>query len=204
MSIISIATATSIEKAITATAIKFSPSMRPPGNFPGPQFWQYVANTDSWVKQANPSGTYTGDTNANMADGDTVTISDGAASVIYEYDKSANGVTGGHIAWAAGTTAASVAANLATAIRANQAYITVVDNLDGTLTLSAISKSITMTKSSASALAVSDGPVASAGAGSVFVPAKSYLTLDSALGADLSAVRDTADGKASLAQARLY
>lgn len=84
----------------------------------------------------NATATITCVSNANMADTDFVTISDGFRSVIYEYDKSANGVTAGRVSWAAGaSTAADVAATLRTAILANQPAISVVDNLDGTLSL---------------------------------------------------------------------
>jgi len=95
-----------------------------PGTFGGP-----VAAT----------GLITCATNANMDDNDTVTIGDGLTPAkIYEYDKSADGVTGGSVNWAvaggAGT-AADVAATLKTAIEANQPALTVTDNLDGTLTI---------------------------------------------------------------------
>jgi hypothetical protein len=75
-------------------------------------------------------------TNANMADTDFFTLNDGFRFVVYEYDKSANGVTAGRVQWVAGAgTAAQSAATLKTAIEANQPAFTVVDNLDGTLTL---------------------------------------------------------------------
>jgi hypothetical protein len=86
---------------------------------------------------AKAAGLITCVTNANMADGDYITIGDGiGVPVLYEYDKSANGVTGGRTSWAAGAgSAATVAATLKTAIEATQKSITVVDNADGTLTL---------------------------------------------------------------------
>ncbi len=95
--------------------------------FPGSGFTAAVAAT----------GLITCATNANMADTDFITIGDGMnPAVLYEYDKSANGVTAGRVNWAAGaTSAADVAATLKTAIDANQPGITVTDNLDGTLTL---------------------------------------------------------------------
>ncbi len=86
------------------------------------------------------TGTITCVANGSMADSDYMTITDPfygtGAGVLYEYDKAANGVTGGRVSWAAGTTAASIAATLKTAIEANQPQFTVTDNLDGTLTLS--------------------------------------------------------------------
>ncbi len=104
------------------------------------------------------SGTVTADTNANMADGNVVVLSDGIRIVTYEYDKSANGVTAGNTSWTAGTTAATVATNLKTAINATQPAFTVADNLAGVLTITnnwpGAGGNVTMTKTSASALAV--------------------------------------------------
>lgn len=83
------------------------------------------------------SGTITCVTNANMADTDYITIGDGlTAAKLYEYDKSANGVTATRVSWTAGaSTAADVAATLKTAINANQPSLLVTDNLDGTLSI---------------------------------------------------------------------
>jgi hypothetical protein len=82
------------------------------------------------------TGTITCETNANMTDGDYVTISDGFTAVLYEYDKSANGVTAGRVNWAAGSgTAESVALTLKTAIEANQPLFTVTTNGAGVVTL---------------------------------------------------------------------
>lgn len=105
------------------------------------------------------AGSITVDTNANMADGDTVTLDDGFRKVTYEYDKTANGVAAGNVNWAAGAgTAAQSAATLKTAINANQTAFTVTDNLNGTLTIThkwpGVGGNVTWTKSSASALAV--------------------------------------------------
>jgi phage tail sheath gpL-like len=69
-----------------------------------------------------------------------ITIDDGVqAPVLYEYDKSGNGVTAGRVAVTVGgaSTAAQVAARFALAIVANQGdYLNVVDNADGSLALS--------------------------------------------------------------------
>lgn len=102
-------------------------------------------------------GTVTCDTNANQADTDTVTLSDGVVSRIYEYDKAANGVTAGRVSWAAGTTAATVCANLRTAILGATSAFTVVDN-SGSITITnnwpGAAGNVASAKSSASALAV--------------------------------------------------
>lgn len=76
-------------------------------------------------------------TNANMADSDYITIGDGVnPALLFEYDKSANGVTSGRVSVTAGAgTAAQTAAAFATAITANMPALTVTDNLDGTLTI---------------------------------------------------------------------
>jgi hypothetical protein len=114
---------------------------------------QAVFHVESSV-QANTraSGTITCDTNANGADGNTVTIGDGIqAAKVYEYDKSANGVTAGNISWAAGTTAASNATALAALIATNQPSLSVVDNLAGVLTIThkiaGVHGNVTITKS---------------------------------------------------------
>lgn len=119
--------------------------------FPGADFTAAAAS----------AGGVTCDTNANMADHDLVTVGDGLTPAkTYEYDKAADGVpsVAGRIIWTAGTTAATVAANLRTAILANQPGLNVVDNADGTLTIThkwpGAGGNVAMTKSSASALAV--------------------------------------------------
>ncbi len=85
---------------------------------------------------ASASCLITVDTNANMADGNVVTVDDGFRKVTYEYDKSANGVTAGNVNWGVGGgTAAQSAATLKTAINLAQTGITVTDNTNGTLTL---------------------------------------------------------------------
>lgn len=109
--------------------------------------------------QAGATCTITVDTKANMADADTVTIDDGVRKVVYEYDKAADGVTAGNVSWAAGAgTAAQAAATLKTAINATQTSITVVDNADGTLSLthnmSGVGNPAGNAKSSSSALAI--------------------------------------------------
>lgn len=111
-------------------------------NFPGSGFTAAVA----------ASGTITCDTNANGADGNTVTIGDGISpAVVYEYDKSANGVAGTNVSWAAGTTAASNATALRLLILAQQPSLSVADNLAGVLTIThrwpGTGGNITITKS---------------------------------------------------------
>lgn len=105
------------------------------------------------------SGTITADTNANMADGDRLVIGDGFRSPLtYEYDKGGNGVTAGNVTWPPGTTAATVASNLRTAILANQPALLVVDQGNGTLTITnrwvGAGGNVAITKVSSSALAV--------------------------------------------------
>lgn len=119
--------------------------------------WFYAATQPAGV---SASATFTADTNANMADGDIVTLNTGISIKTYEYDKSANGVTAGRVSWTAGTTALSVAQNLRTAILANQPELSVTDNGDGTLTI--VNRWIgaagnnTNSKTSASALAITN------------------------------------------------
>jgi hypothetical protein len=118
---------------------------------------------------APATGTITCATNTASADGDIVTISDGMnPAVTYEYDKSANGVTSGRVAIAAGTTAASNATALAALIATNQPAFTIVDDLAGTLTLThkwpGVGGNITITKTGAFAAAVTGMAGGSSGA----------------------------------------
>lgn len=52
--------------------------------------------------------------------------------------------------------------------------------------------------------AQADAPVASAGAGSMFLPAKTPVILNGSAGADVSVIQDSAVGKASLTRVLLY
>lgn len=99
---------------------------------------EYVAQFPGPAVRAS-GGLITCVSNANMLDTDFMTIDSGIGKpVIYHYDKAGDGVTAGHVVWAvaggAGA-AADAAATLRTAILANQKELTVVDNLDGTLTV---------------------------------------------------------------------
>lgn len=98
--------------------------------------WEHPAPGTA-VAPVAATGLITCVTNALMADSDYITIGDGlTAPKLYEYDKTANGVTGGRVSWAAGAgTAAQTAATLKTAIEATQPALAVTDNLDGTLSL---------------------------------------------------------------------
>lgn len=104
--------------------------------------------------------TLTADTNANLGNTDTVTLNDGERSVVYEYDKGADGVVAGRVGVTAGTTAATVAANFRTAILANQPRLAVVDGGAGVLTITNLiagaDGNTTNAKSSSSALAVTN------------------------------------------------
>jgi len=193
-------TSTALEVAVGASHVEFAAQMA------ASQFWLFVSSTACWINQANASGTITCVANANMLDSDFMTINDGInAAVIYEYDKSANGVTGGRVAWAAGTTAATVAANLATAIRATQTNITVTDNGNGMLTLTSTVGNLTLTENVTDAgFLVTYGPAASAGAGSMFVPANTPIMLDGGVGSDLSVIQDATGGKATLVRCKVW
>lgn len=71
--------------------------------------------------------------NASMADSDYITIGDGGINppLSFEYDKAADGVTGGSVAVTAGTTDITVATNFVTAINAAQLAVT-ASNVGGT------------------------------------------------------------------------
>lgn len=193
---------TSIEKDVTATQIGFTASMA------ASQYWMFVSSTACWIKQASPTGSITCVAKASMADTDFITINDGInAAVVYEFDTAGNGVTGGRVQVniSGATTAADVAAILKTAIEANQSYITVTNAGSGVLTLASTTRNITVTETVANgSFAVTYGPQASAASGSMYVPANTMVLLDGRCGSNLSAIRDTADGKSSLTRARLY
>lgn len=184
----------SLEVAVTSTHAEFAAQM-----VKG-QFYMLVSSTNCWFKQASPTATIVCDTNANMADGDTVTINDGInAAYVYEYDKAADGVAGGHNVWVAGTTAASVAANLAAIINSTQANVKAVANVvSGTVTVTSVVGNLTTTKSSSSAMTAAYTPQATAGAGSMYLPANTSVFLAGGVGSDVSIMRDSADGNASL------
>ncbi len=198
--IISPISAEALEVAVTATHAEFAAQMV------FGQYYMLISSTNCWFKQASPTATIVCDTNANMADGDTVTINDGINSAyVYEYDKAADGVTGGHHVWAAGTTAATVAANLATIINATQVNVTAVANVvSGTVTVTTTYGNLTTTKSSSSAMTVAYTPIATAAAGSMYLPANVIVVLDGRIGSDVSILRDTADGKATLTRTIRY
>jgi hypothetical protein len=87
---------------------------------------------------ARATGTITCVAKASLAEGDYVTIGDGfTPAKLYEFDLAPNGVTAGRIVVdvSTDTTAAQVAARLRTAILANQPALAVVDNSDGTLSI---------------------------------------------------------------------
>lgn len=87
---------------------------------------------------ARATGSITCIAKASYVDGETHTIGDGMnPAVVYEFDPANNGVTAGRVQVniSTDTTAAQVAARLRTAILANQPALDVVDNADGTLSL---------------------------------------------------------------------
>lgn len=91
-----------------------------------------------FVAAVAATGLITCTTKANYADTDYMTIGDGMnPDVLYEFDTAGNGVTAGRVQVniSGATTAAQVAAILRTAILANQPGLSVVDNTDGTLSL---------------------------------------------------------------------
>lgn len=193
---------TSLEVAVGASSVAFASTMV------AKEYWMFVSSTACWVKQASPTGTITAVAKASLVDTDFMTIDDGInAAVVYEFDVAGNGVTGGRVQVnvSTDTTAAQVAARLKTAINTAQPYITVVDNLNGTLTLSSTSRNMILTETVANAgFTVTYGPIATAGAGSMYVPAGVVLVLDGRVGSDLAVIQDATGGKASLTRCLTY
>jgi hypothetical protein len=185
---------TSLEVAVTATHAEFAASMA------AKDHWVLISNTALWLKQANPSGTITCVAKASMADTDYITINDGTTSVLYEFDTVGDGVTGGRIQVniSGATSATDVATILKAAIVANQSYITVTQ-ASGVLTLASTTKNITITENVANgSFTVVYGPIATAAAGSMYIPANYPVILRGEQGSNVSVLRDSADGKASL------
>ncbi len=136
-----------------------------------------------------------------MADGDYITITVNGTAVVYEYDKSSNGVTSGRTSWAAGaSTAAQVAATLATAIGTAQPMLTVTDNVDGTLLVVAVGLIMTITETIVHAGGTITAAVVTTTAADLnqFVPALYPVMLSGDYGPQLGVLRNTADGVATL------
>lgn len=166
-----------------------------------PYQYLFISSTACWIKQGT-TALITCTTNANMADSDRITIAvTDKDTVIYEYDKSANGVATGTQSWAAGAaTAIDVAATLATAIAAAQPYLAVTNNGNGTLTVTALDRQAVFTEqvvNVAFTITVTS-PLATAADGSMFVPANVPIQLSSYCGAHVGVIQDTTGGKASL------
>jgi hypothetical protein len=193
-----------LEGAVTASALDLT-ATRPMDNTkaPGSAIYRYCCSVDSWIKQANPTATVTVGAKVAFTDGDLLAITLGPTTVTYEFDVANDGVAPGNVLVDihAATTAASVAAKLVAAIIANQSGLNVTDNHDGTILLSPVNKtlawSFTVTVA-ASEVAVTQTPVATAGAQSYFCPAKKVVYLDGSYGTHLSVLRDSSSGKASL------
>lgn len=162
----------------------------------------FVSSTNCWIKQGSAI-LLTCVSKANFADTDYFTLSIDGTGVTYEFDKAGDGVTAGNVQVniSTDTTAADCAARLRTAILANQATLTVTDNVDGTLTISiGDGPIITTTESVTNAgfTITAAAPPASAADGSMYVPANVQVILDGNYGPRLGVIRNTADGSASL------
>lgn len=165
-----------------------------------------ATSTNTYVRQGTAKK-ITCATNANMTDGDYITITIDGTAVLYEYDKSANGVTAGRTSWAAGAgTAAQTAATLKTAIEATQTALRCVDHGDGTLTVDLVdSRGLTITETVAHAsFTITAGIMqASAAAGSTLIPASFPVMLKGALGGQVGVLRVSADGAASVTRCQV-
>lgn len=193
---------TALKVSVTATRAEFAATMA------AQQYWMFVSSTNCWIKQANPTGTITCVAKASLLDTDFMTINDGInAAVLYEFDTVGNGGTGGRVIVnvSGATTAADVAVLLKAAIEANQTYLTVTHNGAGVLTLTATSRNITLTETVTDAgFLVAYTPQATAAALSMYVPANTQIIIDGSLGSNLSVLRDTADGSASLTKMKIF
>jgi hypothetical protein len=168
----------------------------------------FVSSTNCWIKQAT-TNMVTFVTKANFADTDYFSITYDGSTVVYEMDKTGDGVTAGRVQVdiSTDTTAAQCAARARTAILANQTTLTVTDNTDGTLTITATAKYMTITENVTNAgflIATTTAPPVTAADTSMYVPANTIITIDGTFGPQLGVLRNTADGNASLTPAKVF
>ncbi len=163
----------------------------------------FSSSTNCWIRQGS-STLLTLVAKASLVDGETITIAINGATVIYEFDVNGTGVASGHVQVnvSADTTAANVAARLKTAINATQTTLTVTDPASGALTIDLPdSRALVVTEQVANAgCTVGTGIMqATAGTGSMFIPAGKEWLIDGAKGAQLGVIQDAAGGKSSTA-----
>ncbi len=174
----------------------------------GGKFYEFCSSTNCYVKQGKAL-TVTCATKANLVDGEQLTVTLDGVSTVFEFDKTGNGVSSGttavDISGGGVVTAANVAAVLAPVLDAAYSDITVTDNTDGTITLNTNGHRMTATDTVTHAsftIANSTLLAATAGAGSMFVPALRVVLIDGLRGQTLSVIRATADGTATLTPVR--
>lgn len=138
---------------------------------------------------------------ADMTDGDTLTISINGKDVVYEFDKTGNGVATGNVAVdiSAASTAADVAAALVAEIDVAQTVLEVTDNADGTIDIVAPSLQMVITENVAHAsFAVAARAItASAADGNTIVAAGQTVCLRGRHGAQVAIVQVSAGGSAT-------
>lgn len=169
------------------------------------QKYVVASSTNCWIRQGT-SKTITCVAQASILDTDFMAITVDGATSTYEFDKAGNGVTTGRVQVniSADTTAITVAARLRTAILATQTQLEVTDNGDGTLTVVAPDRAMTITETVVNAgFTITAGLMsAAAAAGSTYLPANTLMYIDGAAGPQLGTLRDTLDGKASVTRVK--
>lgn len=200
--------ALSSESAVTASEADFALAMAAAVSGQQASVYEFCSNTACWIKQGK-AWTITCATFANLAALDYMTVADdGGAPTAFMFDKLGTGVPPGYtqVDVSAASTNAQVAAALKVAIDLlYSATITTTDNTDGTLTLVRAGAQLALTEHVTHAsftVANSTALAATAGAGSMFVPALAIKFIDGKHGQTLSVIRDAADGKASLTPLR--
>lgn len=167
--------------------------------------YMFSSTTDCWIRQGT-SKTITCVAQANMVDTDFITITINGVAVVYEFDKAGNGVTAGRVQVniSTDTTAATVAARLATAIGANQSALTVTNPGAGVLTVDLPeSTGLTITENVGDAgFTIGTGIMqATAGTGSMFVPTSmAGVLLNGKRGGQLGVIQAAAGGTSSTTQ----
>lgn len=192
----------SIFTAVAAAEADFSTAMV------GGKFYEFCSSTNCYIKQGKAL-LVTCSTKANLVDGEQLTVTLDGVATVFEFDKTGDGVSSGAIAMDVSgvgvVTAANVAVVVAAALDAAYSDITVTDNTDGTITLNTNGHRMTATDTVAHAsftIAASTLLAATAGSGSMFVPALRVVLIDGLRGQTLSVIRASADGTATLTPVR--
>lgn len=192
-------TSTADHKAVGGTAVAFDTAMV------ADQYWVFTSSTGCYIRQGTAK-LLTVVALASLVDGETFSITHRGATVVYELDVAGDGVVTGNtqVDVSGATTAADVAAIVATAIEAEQ-DLEVTDHADGTLTIEDTSpeQDLAITEAVANAgFTVAAGVMQAAAAdGSTYVAAGESVLIYGTLGPTLGVLQESTAGVATLTRA---